>query len=50
MERNFLKIVEPFDVVEIAFVAQKMDLPQEEVGVIGVWDVDCAEVVADDSG
>lgn len=32
MERNFLKIVEPFEVVEIAYVARKMDLPQEEVG------------------
>lgn len=45
-----MKVVEPFDVVEIAFVAQKMKLPQEEVGVIGVLDVDCAEIVADDSG
>lgn len=32
MEQNFLKIVEPYDVVEIEYVARKMDLPKEEVG------------------
>ena len=31
MEQNFLKIVEPYSVVEIGFVAKKMDLPVEEV-------------------
>ena len=31
MEQNFLKIVEPYSVVEIGFVAEKMDLPIEEV-------------------
>ena len=35
MEKNFLKIVEPYDVVEIGFVARKMELPEEEVGVTG---------------
>ncbi|KAM7458725.1 hypothetical protein BLSTO_00503 [Blastocystis sp. subtype 1] len=31
MEKNFLKIVEPYDVVEIGFVARKMELPEEEI-------------------
>ena len=31
MEQNFLKIVEPYDVVEIEYVARKMDLPKEEI-------------------
>ena len=32
MEKNFLKIVEPYDVVEIAYVAKKMELPESDVG------------------
>lgn len=32
MEQNFLKIVEPYDVVEIAYVARKMELPESEAG------------------
>ena len=31
-EKNFLKIVEPYDVVEIAYVAKKMELPESDVG------------------
>lgn len=51
MERNFLKIVEPFDVVEIAYVARKMDLPQEEVRFQGrIESADRAEIIADDFG
>lgn len=34
MEKNFLKIVEPYDVVELDFVARKMELPQEEVDLV----------------
>ena len=33
MEQNFLKIVEPYDVVELSFVASKMQLPLDEVGM-----------------
>lgn len=33
MEQNFLKIVEPYDVVEIQYVADRIKLPIEEVGV-----------------
>lgn len=33
MEQNFLKVVEPYDVVELSFVAEKMELPLEEVNV-----------------
>ena len=42
MEQNFLKIVEPYDVVEIEYVARKMDLPKEEVGK---WVLDDAKIV-----
>ena len=42
MEQNFLKIVEPYDVVEIEYVARKMDLPKEEVGK---WLLDNAKIV-----
>ena len=38
MEKNFLKIVEPYDVVELDFVARKMELPQEEVDLVGRGD------------
>ena len=31
MEQNFLKVIEPYNVVEIRFVAQKMELPEGEV-------------------
>lgn len=31
MEQNFLKVVEPYDVVELSFVAEKMELPLDEV-------------------
>ena len=31
MEQNFLKIVEPYSIVEITYVAAKMELPIEEV-------------------
>ena len=34
MEQNFLKVVEPYDVVELEFVAHKMQLPLEEVNAI----------------
>ena len=34
MEQNFLKIVEPYNVVEIQFVADRMKLPVEEVGLV----------------
>lgn len=33
MEQNFLNVVEPYDVVELSFVAEKMELPLEEVNV-----------------
>lgn len=39
MEQNFLKVVEPYNVIEIQFVAEKMDLPVEEVQE-AIW-VDC---------
>ena len=32
MEKNFLKIIEPYSVVEIQFIADKMELPVVEVG------------------
>ena len=32
MEKNFLKIIEPYSVVEIQFIADKMELPVAEVG------------------
>lgn len=31
MEQNFLKVVEPYEVVELEFVASKMQLSREEV-------------------
>ena len=31
MEKNFLKIIEPYSVVEIQFIAKKMELPESEV-------------------
>ena len=37
MEQNFLKIVEPYDVVEIQYVADRMKLPIEEVGLKERW-------------
>lgn len=51
MEQNFLKIVEPYNVVEIQFVAEKMDLPVDEVYYENSQlFIDCKEIVADDSG
>ena len=32
MEQNFIKIVEPYDVVELSFIASKMQIPLQEVG------------------
>lgn len=34
MEQNFLKVVEPYEVVELEFVASKMQLSREEVFLI----------------
>ena len=31
MEKNFLKIIEPYSVVEIQFIAKKMELSESEV-------------------
>lgn len=50
MEQNFLKIVEPYNVVEIQFVAEKMDLPVDEVCYENNHlYVDCKKAVSDDS-
>ena len=38
MEKNFLKIIEPYSVVEIQFIADKMELPVAEVGSEWMWD------------
>ena len=35
MEQNFIKIVEPYDVVELSFIASKMQIPLQEVGRCG---------------
>ena len=51
MEQNFLKVVEPYEVVELEFVASKMQLSREEVFLNQRKSyADCAEAVADDSG
>ena len=51
MEQNFLKVVEPYDVVELSFVAEKMELPLDEV-YIGKKrsELDHSQTVSDDSG
>ena len=51
MEKNFLKIIEPYSVVEIQFIAAKMELPEVEVIHRRMcWVVDHSEVIADDLG
>ena len=37
MEQNFIKIVEPYDVVELSFIASKMQIPLQEVCRMVEW-------------
>ena len=50
MEQNFLKVVEPYEVVELEFVASKMQLSRRGIFTQRKSHADCAEAVADDSG